>query len=262
MFVAVLCYSRLCYIEFSLSQRKAEFYRALVNALEFFRRQSRENHFRQPEGGGDQRLGAACLPASRVLGPLRLLLHGTDRLCESATRNRKGSWRDSVRYVKRSALAGRGEELVTWEDYRRLGPALARRGGQRPPARHHPRAPHRPFRERTPASAPLPAVPFDTDEILSVAGHVPCPGPLRRQPLLRAAGAGAQDGHAAGQRHAIADYRSGPGGGRASTLLRRGQIGHPSRPPPGGLEDASAPPGRAVRGRSSTPSARWRGSST
>ena len=28
MFVAVLCYSRLLYIEFTLSQRKAEFYRA------------------------------------------------------------------------------------------------------------------------------------------------------------------------------------------------------------------------------------------
>jgi transposase len=36
VFVAVLCYSRLCYIEFCLSQRKAEFYRALVHALTFF----------------------------------------------------------------------------------------------------------------------------------------------------------------------------------------------------------------------------------
>ena len=34
--VAVLCYSRLVYIEFSLTQRKADFYRALVHALEFF----------------------------------------------------------------------------------------------------------------------------------------------------------------------------------------------------------------------------------
>ena len=32
VFVAVLCYSRLCYIEFCLSQRKAEFYRSLVHA--------------------------------------------------------------------------------------------------------------------------------------------------------------------------------------------------------------------------------------
>jgi transposase len=36
VFVAVLCYSRMAYIEFTLSQRKAEFYRCLVHALEFF----------------------------------------------------------------------------------------------------------------------------------------------------------------------------------------------------------------------------------
>src|ERR1700720_2681279 len=36
VFVAVLCYSRLLFIEFTLSQRKAEFYRGLVNALNFF----------------------------------------------------------------------------------------------------------------------------------------------------------------------------------------------------------------------------------
>src|SRR5271165_628981 len=36
VFVAVLCSSRLTFIEFTLSQRKAEFYRGLVNALTFF----------------------------------------------------------------------------------------------------------------------------------------------------------------------------------------------------------------------------------
>ena len=36
VFVAVLCYSRMIYIEFTLSQQKAEFYRALAHALEFF----------------------------------------------------------------------------------------------------------------------------------------------------------------------------------------------------------------------------------
>ena len=36
VFVAVLCYSRLSFIEFTLSQRKAEFYRSLVHALESF----------------------------------------------------------------------------------------------------------------------------------------------------------------------------------------------------------------------------------
>jgi len=36
VFVAVLCYSRLGYIEFSLSQRKADFYRGVAHAIEFF----------------------------------------------------------------------------------------------------------------------------------------------------------------------------------------------------------------------------------
>jgi transposase len=34
--VAVLCYSRLCYIEFSLAEKKEDFYRCIVNALEYF----------------------------------------------------------------------------------------------------------------------------------------------------------------------------------------------------------------------------------
>lgn len=37
VFVVVLCYSRMCYVEFCLSQRKSEFYRSLVHALEFFK---------------------------------------------------------------------------------------------------------------------------------------------------------------------------------------------------------------------------------
>lgn len=36
VFVAVLCYSRMCHIGFSLSQRKADFYRGVVHALQFF----------------------------------------------------------------------------------------------------------------------------------------------------------------------------------------------------------------------------------
>jgi transposase len=36
VFVAVLCYSRLMFIEFTLSQHKAEFYRGVVHALNFF----------------------------------------------------------------------------------------------------------------------------------------------------------------------------------------------------------------------------------
>jgi hypothetical protein len=35
VFVAVLCYSRMMYLEFTLAQKKAEFYRAIVAALRF-----------------------------------------------------------------------------------------------------------------------------------------------------------------------------------------------------------------------------------
>ena len=35
VFVAVLCYSRMIYIEFSLSQKKEDFYRCIVNTLNF-----------------------------------------------------------------------------------------------------------------------------------------------------------------------------------------------------------------------------------
>jgi transposase len=37
VFVVVLCYSRLIYIEFTLSQRKAEFYRAIMHGLKLFK---------------------------------------------------------------------------------------------------------------------------------------------------------------------------------------------------------------------------------
>ena len=60
VFVAVICYSRLLFIEFTLSQRKAEFYRGLVNALTFFGG-SPQPDLRQPQGGRAQWLGPiAC----------------------------------------------------------------------------------------------------------------------------------------------------------------------------------------------------------
>ena len=119
VFVAVLCYSRLGYIEFCLSQRKAEFYRALVHALEFF-------------GGSPQQiifdnLKAAVLNGSgrhACLHPEFLALCGHFCLepiaCTRRDPESKGIVEASVRYVKRNALQGRDEELTCWEDYRRL----------------------------------------------------------------------------------------------------------------------------------------------
>jgi hypothetical protein len=114
--VAVLCYSRLVYIEFSLTQRKADFYRALVHALEFFGGSPRKIIF--------DNLKAAVLNGhgrSACLHPEFLALCGHFCLeavaCARRDPESKGVVEAGVRYVKRNALQGRSEELTRWEDY-------------------------------------------------------------------------------------------------------------------------------------------------
>ena len=114
--VAVLCYSRLVYIEFSLTQRKADFYRALVHALEFFGGSPRKIIF--------DNLKAAVLNGhgrSACLHPEFLALCGYFCLepiaCARRDPESKGMVEAGVRYVKRNALQGRSEELTCWEDY-------------------------------------------------------------------------------------------------------------------------------------------------
>ena len=167
VFVAVLCYSRLCYLEFSLSQRKADFYRALVHALEFYGGSPRKVIF--------DNLKAAVLSGSgryACLHPEFLALCGHFCLepiaCARRDPESKGIVEAKVRYVKQNALAGRSEELVTWEDYRRLAPrwrdevanvSLHAATKQRPIDR---------FQQERGRLRPLPTNPFDTDEVLSV----------------------------------------------------------------------------------------------
>ena len=164
-FVAVLCYSRLMYIEFTLSQRKAEFYRAIVHALEFF--------------GGSPRavivdnLKAAVLNGSgraACFHPEFLALCGCYCLqpiaCERRDPESKGTVEGGVRYVKRNALAGRGEELARFEDYLAFAP---RWRDQVANVRIHATTRERPvdrFQQERPLLRPLPAVPFDTDEVV------------------------------------------------------------------------------------------------
>jgi transposase len=112
VFVAVLCFSRLCYIEFSLSQRKAEFYRALAGALQFFGGSTRKIIF--------DNLKAAVLGGSgrhACLHPEFLALCGYFCLepiaCERRDPESKGIAEGNVRYVKGNALAGRSAELIT-----------------------------------------------------------------------------------------------------------------------------------------------------
>ena len=172
VFVAVLCYSRLCYIEFSLSQRKADFYRGVVHALEFFQ-------------GSPRKLIVDNLKAAVLNGSGRYACFHQDFLalcgyfclepiaCAARDPESKGIVEGGVRYVKGSALAGRGEELATWEDYGRLAPWWRDEVAN---VRLHASTRQRPidrFQQERPQLRPLPTLSFDTDEIvpLVVTSH-------------------------------------------------------------------------------------------
>jgi transposase len=165
VFVAVLCYSRLTFIEFALSQRKEEFYRCLVHALEFFGGSPRALIF--------DNLKAAVLNGSgraACFHPEFLALCGTYYLqpiaCARRDPQSKGITEDGVRYVKHNALTGRDEELTCFEGYLALAPYWR---DQVANVRIHETTKERPIdrfaRERALLRA-LPAIPFDTDEVV------------------------------------------------------------------------------------------------
>lgn len=166
VFVAVLCYSRLIYIEFTLSQRKAEFYRGLVNALTFFGGSPRQVIF--------DNLKAAVLNGSgrhACLHPEFLALCGYFCLqpiaCTARDPESKGITEAGVRYVKRNALAGRTDELRRFEDYLALAPHWRDEVAN---LRLHESTRERPierFQQERALLRPLPEVPFDTDETVS-----------------------------------------------------------------------------------------------
>jgi len=163
--VAVLCYSRMTYIEFTLSQRKAEFYRCLVHALEFFGGCPRSIIF--------DNLKTAVINGSgrdACFHPEFLALCGHYYLQPIACRRRdpesKGTVEDGVRYVKRNALAGRSDELVRFEDYVAFAPRW--RDGIAN-VRIHETTRERPvdrFEQERSLLRALPTIPFDTDEIV------------------------------------------------------------------------------------------------
>jgi transposase len=165
VFVAVLCYSRLMFLEFTLSQHKAEFYRGIVHALEFFAGSPRALIF--------DNLKAAVLNGSgrsACLHPEFLALCGSFCLqpiaCERRDPESKGIVEAGVRYVKHNALAGQSEQLTRFEDYLALAPVWR---DQVANVRIHETTRERPVdrfqRERSLLRA-LPALPFDTDEIV------------------------------------------------------------------------------------------------
>jgi transposase len=121
VFVAVLCYSRLVYIEFTLSQRKAEFYRGLVNALAFFGGSPRQlifDNLKSAVLNGSGR--SACFhPEFQALCGYFCL---QPIACAPRDPESKGVVEGKVRYVKHNALAGRADELLRFEDYLALAP--------------------------------------------------------------------------------------------------------------------------------------------
>lgn len=164
--VAVLCYSRLCYIEFSLSERKAEFYRCLANALTFFGGSPRKIIF-------DNLKTAVISGAGRyaTLHPEFLELCGYFYLepiaCAARDPESKGTVEVNVRYVKQNALSGRDHELTCWDDYQKLATYWRDEVANE---RIHETTQQRPvdrFQDEQPKLRALPAVPFPTDELLS-----------------------------------------------------------------------------------------------
>ena len=165
--VAVLCYSRLVFIEFTLSQRKPEFYRGLVNALTFFGGSPRNLIF--------DNLKTAVLNGSgrsACFHPEFLALCGYFCLqpvaCARRDPESKGVVEGSVRYVKHNALAGRTDELTRFEDYLTLAPYWR---DQVANVRIHDTTRQRPidrFEQERGLLRPLPAIPFDTDEVMPV----------------------------------------------------------------------------------------------
>jgi transposase len=165
VFVAVLCYSRLMYIEFTLSQRKAEFYRGIVNALNFFGGTPRAIIFDNLKAGVINGSGrAACFHPEFLALCGYFYLHPI--ACEKRDPESKGIVEGSVRYIKGNALAGRADELVHFEDY--LAFALRWRD-QTANVRIHETTRERPidrFHNEQSLLRTLPPVPYDTDEIV------------------------------------------------------------------------------------------------
>jgi transposase len=166
VFVAVLCHSRLMFIEFTLSQRKAEFYRALAAALSFF-------------GGSPRKIIFDNLKAAVLNGSGRTACHHPEFLalcgyfclqpvaCQRRDPESKGIVEVGVRYVKHNALAGRAEQLASFEDYQAL--AVTWRD-ELANVRRHETTNERPvdrFQSERSLLRPLPALPFDTDEVLA-----------------------------------------------------------------------------------------------
>ena len=162
--LAVLCYSRLIYIEFTLSQRKAEFYRGVVNALNFF-------------GASPRAIIVDNLKAAVINGSGRTPVSiPSSWHCAVATACSRSPVSDAIPSPRGSSRVGcvmssttpcpvGADELVGFEDY--AGFAAGSRN-EVADVEIHETTRQRPvdrFQQEPPLLRALPAIAFDTDEV-------------------------------------------------------------------------------------------------
>jgi transposase len=164
VFVAVLCFSRLMYIEFTLSQTRAAFFRGIAHALTFF-------------GGSVEKVVHDNLRPVVLRGSGRTAVHHAEFLafcghyllepiaCEKEDPESKGVVEAAVGYVKKNALAGRKEDLTVFPAYEELAVTWRDETAN---VRPHGTTGERPvdrFEREKSLLRPLPSFPFDTDEV-------------------------------------------------------------------------------------------------
>ena len=236
--VAVLCYSRMTYIEFTLSQRKAEFYRCLVHALEFFGASPRAIIFDNLKAAVINGSGrAACFH------PEFLALCGHYYVqpiaCERRDPESKGIVEAKVRYVKHNALAGRSDELVRFEDYVALAP---RWRDEIANVRTHETTRERPIDRFQQERSLLRTAQNPLRHRRDRAGcrQSSCAGRVRRELLLGAAAPEPQDGYDSRRRSSCPHPAPGPGGGSACPLLPTTATDRTAGSPPGSADHEPA----------------------
>ena len=163
-FLMVLCYSRMLYVEFTLSCRTEDFSRAHRRALEFFSGSPHTCVYDNLRTVVLHRRGREV-----TFSPQFLTFAGTYHFapfaCWPAMPHQKGAVERPVHYVKTNFWAGRA-----FGDVREIGPA-GRSWLDRANERLHGTTHRRPidmFAEERPHLVPLPAVPYDTDVVLTL----------------------------------------------------------------------------------------------
>ena len=163
-FLMVLCYSRLLYVEFTLSCRTEDFQRAHRRALEFFGGSPHTCVYDNLRSVVLRRRGRDV-----TFAPQFLAFAGTYQFapyaCWPAMPHLKGLVERPVNYVKGNFWAGRA-----FGDFREIGPAgwdwLARANRRIHGTTH--RRPIDLWAEERGHLVPLPTIPFDTDVVLTL----------------------------------------------------------------------------------------------